>query len=823
MLVLEIENYLSSTKNKTTASSISFLIKLWNSSSVKSSSKYDTILNYFTKHLLPKAFDVSSANDDCVAETTRFFRLKHATSTPSSGSKTELLQCLMNILSKTSSFNLIASCLELTSNESFKDFFTAHLNIYCKLLKSVIKSFNGIENGEQKDEFLPKIITELYCFAKLDNFKELFLDHLLLPLSEATKLSSSNATRNLLNSIFFAALSGSTLEVFEKQSLTADKELILMEAFMASNMKNPENITKMLKFMEKQALACDDDVEFLSLAKRTFLLLKSCEIDLAPVKRQEPLLFVKLANRVQSAIEHSKNSMDFAEFLEMLSAFISCDAFLFEKNIYDVLMDCMLREKSPVEMTNYETLLNVIVNIYGKDLNQFLKKLLKSMDERLENYSISKKRKRKTTSGSETEVTAKKLRLDVTAGGEDWSHITHIWPKSMAEQFAEIASGLNFAQSIKVWNQLNNYLASVLNQVKDSSAIDENMLFKIDFASNLLCELFNNTRLLEQLMYKREEITPTAEQFNQTQHLFYEIILNIEYNSRVMCAFLKLSRNYENFLMLFFYHHNPEVRGELDALFTGNQIVVSEWKIIQQRVKNFGKTEEKNHLNSLLIQKQQKNLLLGSGDVVKSDDVASIVSDEKQIEFLVQKANTRSFFINSLRSKELKSFVQFLTKLDDKELLSIILETVAQEQDLLDGFISELVQEVDDSNLKPRLEILSQLPLDCASDESKKKIFGELLSQKCSKNLATLIAIVVDKIFQNDSYKSFFKDYSIEKVIEAFNVITFTRIYHPILSSAARKLNNDTLTNFNWIVKSNNNKLVQILAQVVTEVRFHSD
>lgn len=812
---------MSSDKSKTTVSSISFLIKLWNSASLKSTSKYDIILSYFTKHLIPKVFNNDNHNE-CAVEVKRLFQLKHAANTVSSDTVEELLQTLMSVMSKTPSSTLIVSCLELTSNESFKDFFASNLKIYCKLQQSLIKSFTELNlEKEESDELLAKIITELYCFAKLEEFKKLFLEQLLISLSEVTKNSSDvnqASTRNLLNLIFFAALSGSNLDILENPSLTSEKQLILMDAFIKSNLKNSDKITTMLNFMERQALECEEDVDFLIHAKQYFLLLKSCEIDLAPVKRQEPQLFVKLTDRVQSAIENTKNSMNFAELLEILSTFISCDAFLFEKNIYEVLMDCMLREKTPDEMKSYENLLSVIVKIYGKDLNQFLKKLFKSIDNRLGSFKISKKRKRKTTSVSESDVSSKKIRLDV-ATGEDWSFITHIWPKSTAEQFAEITAGLNFAQSIKVWNQLNDYLASVLTQLKDSSTIDENMLFKIDFSSNLLCDLFHNTRLLEQLMVKREEITPTAEQFNQTQHLFYEIIVNIEYNSRVMCAFLKLSRNYENFLMLFFYHHNQDVRSDLDVLFIGDQIVDSQWKIIQQRVNNFGKTEEKNHLNSLLIQKQQKLQLFSGCDVVKSHDVTSIVSDDKQIEFLVQKVNTRSFFINSIQGKELKSFVQFLTKLDDKELQSAVLGTYALDQKLLDRFIAELVQDLDETNLNQRLEILAQLPIDCASDESKKKIVDVLLDQNYSKNLTLLVENVVNRIFQNDSYKTFFKDFAIEKVVKTFSPVTFNRIYRPILTSAARRLNNDTLVNFKWILESKNNKLIQILAQVVTEVR----
>lgn len=788
---------------------------MWNTDSLKSPLKYDVILNYFTKKLL---LDTKYSSSDVQ----RMLKLKHPPNCVSAETKKKLIRSLGNLVSTNPSVDTLTTCLEVVSNESFKDFFKAHLKVYCKLLGSMIGSCQLAGELDDTSTVFSSIIAELYCFAKLETFKELFLEHLIIPLSAAAgsaKLDSPPVW-DLLQSVFFTHLASpdTNLDVFELQ-LPQNKLAVLTEAFITINKSKPLEIAKFMLFLnERMFKCCDVDVEFLSKVKQVFLLLKSHDVDLAPIKRQQPELFEELTTRINAAVETSKLSMDFADFLGTVTAFINCDAFLFEKNIFGIVTECMLRDKSGDELVNYEQLLAIVIKIYAKDLNQFLKKLLKSIEEKLETFKMPKRRKRKLVSISE--VTPKKVKLASSEVPVGWSHIVHIWPSAMSEQFAEIIAGLNVAQSIKVWNQLNEFLVGVLNQVKESSEINENVLFKVDFASSLLCEVFSNTRLHEQLMYKPEEVAAPAREFSKTQNLFCEILLNIEYDSRVMNAFLRISSSYENFLMLYFYHHNPEVKSELTTLFIDSQTrIKNEWNIIQQRIKNFGKTEEKNHLNSLMIQQQQKVQLFGSSEAATLGDFTSIFNDDKQVEFLLQKPDTRSFFINSLDSKKLRMFAQFLLQLGDREVQAASLNIIAQSQTLLDGFITELLLCAGDDNFQATLELLQHLPLACSSDDNKKKIFGEILQRKCSEDIQPMVERVVKGIFQNDSYKAFFKDFSMQQVVKVFKGgEKFARIHKTILGNTARKLNASTMTNFDWILKNGDMALIEALAVMVNEV-----
>ena len=791
---------------------------MWNSGQLKSSAKYDAILKFFMTQVLSNL--AGNEIEESAVDIQRFLKLKHPPQSVTTEVKKELVKKFSEILKNNSSENVVKCCLELASHEGLKDFYKHHLGIYSKFLQAIIKNSSTPEN-------LTDAITELYCFANVEEFKKMFLNSILVPLDTVTKDSTQEvktAKCDLLKTIFFShvALSEPSFDAFE-QELSKEQQEILMETFVVINKLKPGQVVRLVEFIYNRVLEnCDDETEFLTQTKQILLLMQSQGIDLAPMKRLNVELFEKISTRVQRAIESSKQSMDFALFLDTLTSFINCDAFLFETNIYELLLECMLKEKSANEMENYEKLLSVVVKIYGKDLNQFLKKLLKSINDKLDNFIIPKKRKRKLLSGSDGSTTKKqKLSNSEAVTGAETTQIAHFWPKSMSEQFAEIVARLNVAQSIKIWNQLNNFLCETLRKLKASMTIDENVLLKIDFTSNLLSDLFLNTRLLEQLMYKRDEISTAAKNFNETQDLFFDIILNIEYNSRVMSAFLKTLRSYESFLMLFFYHHNADMKSELEQFFIGNQSRMKNEKlqIIQQRIKNFGKIGEKNQLNSLMIQQDQKNQLFDVTDASKLSDDLTILSDDEQIEFLLQNPDTRNFFVTSLEGKGLTSFVQFIVKLDQKQLQSTVLQIIAQKPELLNAFVAEILKVDDETQFEASLNVLGQLPLSSISEDNKKLVFGELLEKRFKVDMKEVSGSVVTKLFDNDSYKAVLKDFTMKKIFKSFeDTETFSQVYQAILSNAVRKLNPETMGSLEWILKSDDNDLLFITAKVLTEV-----
>lgn len=795
--ILELTNYVQTHDGKTTAEIIEFLTKLWHSGLLKSSTKYEIILKFFAKQCL---------DDEKVGkeELLDFLKLKHPANSISNDTKRELVKKLSKLLKKNSDFCEI--CLELASNESFKDFFKLHLDFYAELMELIVKS--------AKPELLPAVISELYCFANLEQFKILFLEKLLVPLDEIfRRFSIKNDEKfDLLGSIFFSqvATADANLEIFETE-LEMDQKTILYEVFIRKNKTRPEQILRLVEFVcEKNS----EDFDFLTQIKEVFALMQLQGIDVSLVKRINLHLFEKIAIRANKAIEASK-SMDFGVFLEILASLVSSDAFLFENNIFSILVDCMFREKSESDLESYQKFVKVVVKIYGKDLSQFLKKLLKSIDEHLENFSIPKKRKRKQPS-VDFEVAKKKQKLADGEKSTDFFVLAHVWPESTKEIFSEAVSALNVAQTINIWTQLNDFLTEALKKLKNLSTIDENVLFKIDFASALLSELFLNTRIQEQLMYKKEKIEKAIASFNSTQDLFNGVLLSIEYNSRVVNSFLDVVCSYERFLMLYFYHQNLELKNEV---FTGNSLKnKNEWQIIQQRIRNFGKIDEKNKLNLLSVLQSQKAKLFGFSSGEKFEDCLAILSDEKQVEFMLKNVDTRAIFINALESNDLKIFSQFLICEEQKEVRSLALKVIAQKSELLNKFVVELLQNDDAKGSEVKIEVLNELPLSQLSDDNKKIIFEAILEEKLRAD-SEKVEEIVQKLLEGENYKTILKDFAMKKIVKFFDdTEKFAKVHQTILNLAVRKIGPETLKSFEWILKSSDRKLISHLAQAFIEV-----
>lgn len=795
--------------------------------------KYDPIVKYFIKNC------IEGESEDVI----RFLKLEHLPELVSNETKEQLVRKLKNLLKKPS-LQSIKIALLVASHESYRDFFKMQLIDYCKLIAASLVAYNQFfEKSSDDSNLYADIIMELHYFAKVERFKDMFLKYILFPLTNILDISRhkwndkthSIPVWELINSIFFShlTLNGADDETrFEVFKSTVQLSPLL-EAFLAINKKKQFEIGNLLAYLNENVLKkLDDDAEFLLQMKNIFGILEVHEVDLAPIKKQHNLLFKEMETKIHTAVDSTINTMSLSEFLDILTALVTYDPFMFEKNIYQLLMDCMFKEKSSQEITSYENFLKIIIKIYGKDVNQFLKKLLKCIDDKLETISLPKRRKRKLASISESDPTPKKKKkgskgtiieiaeTDVAAQ-TDWS-ISHFWPKTIADnQFADIVAVLNVSQSIKMWNQLSTFLEAVVELLKSTQSITENVLFKIDFVSSLLCKFFTCTRIHEQLVYKSTEIVTAITEFNKVQHNFYEMILNIEYNNRLMNAFLKISHDYENFMMLFFYQFNPEMRSELESIFVGNQsrINSAEWKIVQQRIKNFGKIEEKNNSNSLEIQQFMKIGLFGGTDALKAEEfVASVLADDKQIEFILTQKQSRGLFINLLGNDNIQMLAQYLMKMEDQQTLKSTLNVISQCADLLDKFICELLKCSDVAVVK----ILSHLPVNSASPENKKLIMETLM--KANGCDVTQIESLIREIFKNEGYRTFFKDFTIQKVIEAFqDAEKFENIYRIIFTSTLRKLNAETFRNCEWIVNNHitvDMKLIELVAQSVSETQL---
>lgn len=508
--------------------------------------------------------------------------------------------------------------------------------------------------------------------------------------------------------------------------------------------------------------------------------------------------------------------VNFDLFIKCLASLIEVDPYLFKESIYKLITDIMVREKSVSCMNDYETFLKTVIKIFSKDFTQFVKKLLDAINSKLANFSLPKKRKRKMKQDVNEE--SKKLLLTDGSVVSRPSQISNIWPQSIVELFDDIVTRLNVSQVISLWNVLNQNLLNVLDKIKTS--ISENELFKIDFIALFLCQIFTCCRIHEHLVYKKAEISSAILDFNQVQHKFYEVIFNSEHNNRIMSAFLRISYDYENFLMLYFYHYDPEANSELNSVFLTDKsrIKSSEWKIFLQRIRNFGKSEEKNFSNLLHVQQIIKSKIFHSEIEIEEDFLSNILTDQEQMDFLMSQKDARSIVLSLLNDHQhFKQFIEYLCHHDTNNIAAIL--SFLTEPKTIDTMIGEILK--CDSNEKS-IKLLKIIPLLTSSNDNKKLIFKLILDSASDDSFQDSIVVISLKLLKNDGYKNLLNDFQLSKIVKKLKVEKFQVIYETIFKQNLKRINGDMLKAFEWVISNGEEKLFEIFSMTFAETNFRN-
>lgn len=809
-IILEIGNYLNSKSDNKPDDAIEFLIKVWRSGRLSTHKKYDSILKYFTIHIIPR---LDNADFSKIKE---FLHLNHPTGSVSDEIRSELVKNLIKELKRSPTFVKIQIALEISSLESFRDLFKENLCVHAKLFKTILNHVKVITNNLNENEMSDlktKIIEGLFLLVKVEGFEKIFLNEILVTLDEVYKGSTTHY--ELLKNVFFHEVGSmeSRLTIFNDE-MPKETKFILVESFIGIHQSKPDEISRLFESLTKEFLENPDDSDdFMQQIGYLFELIMKHEVEYSTLKKQNSELFDDISERIITSLATIQETIGFQDFLNMLHTFFSCDPFLLEKSLFSLIIDCMFKEKSAEESKAYERLMVAVLKTYGKDLSEFVVKFLKKLDKKLQKYQIPIKKKRKMMSESET-TPIKKRRLSETNSREIYQECTikaRFWPELAMSEFNEICSGMNVAQSQKIIGVLNQSLVDCLKALKESMAVNENFLFKVNLLSTFLCSIFEHSRIMEQLMSKTTAIVTVTKQVNSTFELFGQIILSIEYNSRLVNDYLSLLKSFDSFMMLYCYHFDANTDRDFDSIFIEDQFKGKhEWEIIQQRIKNFGKFDELNNLNLLMIQQSERNQIFNKSKV--EVDITTVLSDEMQIEFLLQKPEIRIFIINSLNEQQILVFIDFLTNVENEEILNLTIEVISKNPNLVEKFSKTLTEKKENEDVV--LKILAKLPLWCASDEVKQNIFKRVLNSKI-ENL--LHVDVMEKLLRNDGFKSCLKDNKMKEIFGKFG--QNQKIFEMILRNSAKKMSLQVLENFNWIVRKGENELIETLSGVINEVR----
>lgn len=492
----------------------------------------------------------------------------------------------------------------------------------------------------------------------------------------------------------------------------------------------------------------------------------------------------------------------------------------------------------------------------------FVVYLIKAVREKLEAYEIPKKTKRKAFTDGQSNVKRLKSNtgetskifstLDETTEIESllkFKEISYAWPYNATEQeFSHLISLLTSRQMMTAWRLLCEFLKEELSSLDSAS---ENKLFIVDLISCLLCQFLSNNQLAEQAHLYWDVIVERCTVMKDLLKTFGKSLLHMQHNRRLINAFLSISYEFSSFESLLWYYcpdsiatdktlieqypDLPEMDLKKQSKLLFDYLDHDEWKLIEQRIKNFGKFECCYNIGLIHLQKVHAALLFEGHKGFKrnwTNLVDLVMSDDKMITALLQDDAVSRWFVQHLDKKQMRKVAEILAAMTETQIVSFMQKEFMEVSEManvvslmmfkeiceannsvFEGFnfkevlelnvdyvtsaISETLLKVDKKHEvqhdTKNIEILCHLPLGNISKECKTILFGLLLGlmTDLGKNKTQVegrkkvMGSLTVLLHFPDDFPDIFQCYTIDLLLTTFNEVDGNKeLLHDILNQS---------------------------------------
>lgn len=674
-------------------------MKVWNSIEFNLLTKHEIITEEFCKNVAKLSSELETAEDVDAAWTviSEFLSLKCSPGAVASAVKMTLTKTISEVAVKgvkCRRFVVYKGLLTLLKNPAMQSFYKSNAKPFAMLVgtsvdylaKMLETSDSEANEFDRKDPLIAEVVDITKNYIKqtpfLNEFRKPFVKHLLVPLSELFVSLRADSTIdetdffNILHQIYVADSDNQNpIDALLQQPDNDDFKFLLnvpVHVFMLviEGIFRPLQVDTATqgsfirflfniyfkpsndKFVDEQQILLMLSL-FLSLLKRYDVLLN---FDIDGTKASE-----FIGKNIESL---NITEANLYEVLLVLCASIELNPMMLEQSIITLVVKCMLHRKDDRTALIFERFLMLVIDMYRRlsRSEKFMSNLMRTMWQKLCDFKLSKKLKRKIghgdgnvsfvespkrlrlvagENGSKTitingcndavnrsqsflELLSEHLRpidaetLKSIAGDElQWKNIQFAWPNRVGEAFSKFISGLVSKPSLVVWKTLIFTLNDYVQLIKDG-AMSENSLFLIDWTSALLCQYFHGCRLAEQSDKTWEMIDANRKLQRNLLRDFGSAILSQEHNIRTMNAFLSLCYASGNFdLLSWFYCPDSITADQIERSIADNSddfvhsyLQPTEWVLIEQRISNFGRHECRSNLNRLYMQKIKSKLVL---------------------------------------------------------------------------------------------------------------------------------------------------------------------------------------------------------------------
>lgn len=424
------------------------------------------------------------------------------------------------------------------------------------------------------------------------------------------------------------------------------------------------------------------------------------------------------------------------EMLLVMCTSIELDPMMLEHSLISIAVKCMVYRKDDRTALVFEKFLILIIDMYRRlsRSEKFISNMMRSMWQKLTEFKLTKKLKRKIGNGS-VEESPKRLKLNSVPNGSDvtieskgnqtflhrfgehfnpvkakqtdsnrtehsmqWENIQFAWPNRVGEAFSKFISGLVSKPSLVVWKTLIFTMTDYVKLIKDGD-LTENSLFLIDWTSALLCQYFHGCRLAEQSDKTWEMIDANRKLQHNLLKEFGNAILSQEHNIRTMNAFVSLCLAAGNFDLLMWFYCPDSITGEQIERYTADgscdfvhaYLQPTDWGLIEQRISNFGKHECRSNLNRLYMQKIKSKLLFhqstGTVDLI-NHLLPSVLGDHdhrNELRDILLDETNNQWFIEQLTHTQKIQVARYVVELDcdetsERNLTGLIVRNVVDQE-----------------------------------------------------------------------------------------------------------------------------------------------
>lgn len=440
---------------KSFTDNVQFCVKAWNSIELEMASKYDVIIQEFTKKL-PKSIEVADSAGcmEMWEVVNQFLSLEYNSSVLSSSSKYKLIDSIKAIaesmIDEIKNETTLQGLIIVLEHSAFQNAFRGQIDSYIKYLDVVFTYISSlIERSDSTKTIYEKCVKamdHLQDHVKhtphLQQFRKLIGTRLLKSLT-ATSIQFAKTYPEIqkkysaiVNALYFGDdYLPVTLKYLKAESLPEDDQNIMESLFNDCDYIQLMTIECFL-LNTKHDLAVLETFLLYSFTKSQlssrYGLKKLAYILYVYRKHDIPMGFdiqgerstVFLGNQIAKIFADNDakwKETNLVSVLTLLCSTLQLNPMILEEYIFDILVQCMVIRKDEYSQLKYEEFLSLVIEMYKKlsRAEKFVSNIIKKLSDYLAAVPLPKKiNKRKSVKAQDESDDSSSKRLKVSEGSE---------------------------------------------------------------------------------------------------------------------------------------------------------------------------------------------------------------------------------------------------------------------------------------------------------------------------------------------------------------------------------------------------------------------